>query len=117
MLVVDDSELFRHTAVRVLGVRGFDVVATAADVASAMSALHEYQPDAVLLDIHLPDGDGLVASSAMLAARPGVRVVLVSSAVDDLGAEQLRASGAVAFVRKDDLVTSDLEALLGGSRA
>lgn len=59
ILIVDDSRLARKELVDLVGEQpGQEVIAEASDVASAIAAINAHKPDLVLLDIHLPDGDG-----------------------------------------------------------
>lgn len=59
ILIVDDSRLARKELVDLLSeVPNTHVIAEAADVNSAVAAINTHKPDLVLLDIHLPDGDG-----------------------------------------------------------
>lgn len=58
-LIVDDSRLARKELSDLVAERpGMQVIAEASDVASAIAAINTHKPDLVLLDIHLPDGDG-----------------------------------------------------------
>src|SRR5262249_20873416 len=59
VLIVDDSATFRRFARKLLERDGFTVVGEAGDCASALAAAEELAPDAVLLDVMLPDGSGL----------------------------------------------------------
>ena len=108
VLVVDDSAAFRATARVLLGARGYEVVGTADSVAGGLAAARELKPDAVLLDVNLPDGDGLSAAGAFDAD-----VVLVSTLdASELGAA-LNGSGARGFVSKAELASPRLVELLG----
>jgi DNA-binding NarL/FixJ family response regulator len=107
VLVVDDSAAFRATARVLLGARGYEVVGVADSVASGLAAARELRPDAVLLDVNLPDGDGLSAARAFEAD-----VVLVSTLdADELG--DVNGSGARGFVSKAELASPRLVELLG----
>jgi DNA-binding NarL/FixJ family response regulator len=108
VLVVDDSAAFRATARVLLGARGYEVVGAADSVAAGLAAAAELKPDCVLLDVNLPDGDGLSAAGAFDA-----HVVLVSTLdVEELGAE-LNGSGAHGFLTKAQLASPRLVELLG----
>jgi CheY-like chemotaxis protein len=113
VLVVDDSESFRRTVRELLGARGFRVLADAVDGPSALAAVAEQRPDGVLLDINLPGADGLAVAESLTSRYPGLRIVLTSSDVDHVPAEQLDACGARAFIPKTQLVAADLQRLLG----
>lgn len=59
VLIVDDSRLARKELSELVAEQAsLQVVAEASDVATAVAAINKYKPDLVLLDIHLPDGDG-----------------------------------------------------------
>jgi DNA-binding NarL/FixJ family response regulator len=106
VLVVDDSAAFRATAQVLPRARGYEVVGAAGDLASAIAAARDLEPDCVLLDVNLPDGDG-----ATVAASFAADVVLVSTL--DLGEDAVVRSGARGFVRKAELASPRLVELLG----
>ena len=112
VLVVDDSAAFRMTARKLLQARGYEVVGMAADVASGLAAVAELQPDCVLLDVNLPDGDGLEVAAQLTADGDTPAIVLVStldaSALGDIG-----RSGARGFLPKAELASPLLVELLG----
>jgi CheY-like chemotaxis protein len=113
VLVVDDDPVFRDLARRVLAAEGLVVVAEAESVETALDTARALRPDAALIDIGLPDGDGL-ALAAHLSAMPWrPRIVLTSSDPDAAGPEDLRRSGAGAFVAKHELPNAALARLLG----
>ena len=74
VLVVDDSAAFRATARVLLSARGYEVVGVADSRRRGRRRRAELKPDAVLLDVNLPDGDGVSAAGAFDAD-----VVLVST--------------------------------------
>jgi CheY-like chemotaxis protein len=113
VLVVDDDVAFRRLAVRMLVRMGFAVVGEAGTVAEASTAAAELRPDAALVDVGLPDGDGieLARSLAALPWRP--RVVLTSTDREVTSSEGARLVGAVAFIAKDELPEGSLARLLG----
>ena len=108
VLVVDDDPAFRRVVVRLLTMRGFDVVADVADGESALAAVRRLRPDGVLLDVNLPDRDGLSVTRELTARSGGPSIVLTS--MDALGDPEatLAACGALAFVAKERLVETDL---------
>jgi DNA-binding NarL/FixJ family response regulator len=114
VLVVDDDSVFRGLARRMLGASGLVVVGEAATVAAAVTAAGELRPDAVLVDVGLPDGDG-VSLALVLSALPWrPRIVLTSTDPDAASAEDVRRCGAAAFVAKDELPNAPLRRLLDG---
>jgi two-component system, chemotaxis family, protein-glutamate methylesterase/glutaminase len=80
VMVVDDSVVIRGLVARWLTESGeFDVVATAANGRIAVDALNRVEPDIVLLDIEMPEMDGLAALPLILKRRPGTKVVVIST--------------------------------------
>ena len=77
VLVVDDSAPFRATARALLEARGYRVVGAVAGGGEALAAVEAMRPDAVLLDINLPDADGVARRRAAgRRGRPGGRARL-----------------------------------------
>jgi DNA-binding NarL/FixJ family response regulator len=112
VLVVDDEPVFRSYARRILVAGGLVVVGEADSVATAMPAVLALTPDAVLLDVGLPDGDGVALARELSALPSRPRVVLTSTDPEAASADDVRASGADAFVPKDDLPDVGVEQLL-----
>lgn len=111
VLIVDDDPVFRRVVGRLLALRGLRVVADVPDGASALAAVLQHRPDGVLLDVNLPDRDGMSVSRA-LTARPGApAVVLTSSDPSGCTTGELAACGARAFVLKEELPRADLRGL------
>lgn len=79
ILIVDDHAGFRRQARALLEACGYDVVGEAEDAAGAVQAVLGLQPDVVLLDIQLPDGDGFSVADEIHAGPKSTRVVFVSS--------------------------------------
>ena len=113
VLVVDDQSMVR-AGFRMLLSReqDVDVVAEASNGVEAVDKAARFQPDVVLMDIRMPELDGLQATRQILAADPSARVlVLTTFDLDEYVYEALRA-GASGFVLKDD----PPEQLLGAIR-
>jgi CheY-like chemotaxis protein len=115
VLIVDDDEAFRRVAGELLDGLGFRVVGEARDGAQAIAAAARLHPDAVLLDVHLPDADGFSLARSLTRAVGPLRVLLTSTDAAAGSAAALEASGAVGFVPKHDLVATDLRRLLGSA--
>lgn len=113
VLLIDDDANFRSLAREVLGASGLAVVGeagTAADGAVVAAAL---RPDAILLDVGLPDRDG-VALAVELSALPwNPRVLLTSADPDATTSADAVQHGACGFVRKHDLVGEGTDLLTG----
>jgi two-component system cell cycle response regulator DivK len=76
VLIVDDHRSFRSLARRLLEAEGYEVVGEATDGASALAEVNRLRPRVVLLDIQLPDMDGLSALG-QLRAEPEMAAIPV----------------------------------------
>jgi DNA-binding NarL/FixJ family response regulator len=111
VLIVDDHKPFRAVARELLESAGYVVAGEAADAAEALAAVAAESPDAVLLDVQLPDSDGFAVAKA-LAAADGPAVVLISSREADDYGRRVESSGARGFIPKSKLSAATLAALL-----
>ena len=102
VLVADDSAVVRGLVSRWLGEAGHEVVATAPNGRAAVDALARCNPDVVLLDIEMPELDGIQALPLMLAKQPGIQVVMMSTLTQRNADVSLRclALGAVDYIPK-----------------
>jgi DNA-binding NarL/FixJ family response regulator len=103
VLVADDQSMVRAGFRMLLsGHEDIDVVAEASNGLEAVEKAERFHPDIVLMDIRMPELDGLEATRRILAADNGARVlVLTTFDLDEYVYEALRA-GASGFVLKDD---------------
>jgi two-component system nitrate/nitrite response regulator NarL len=108
ILLVDDDRGFRRVAAALLRARGMNVIGECSDGASAIKAARAHQPDGVLLDLHLPDQDGMAVAKALREGVRPPRVVLTSTDRSLWSEQELAAAGIQAFVPKDLLFDSDL---------
>jgi DNA-binding NarL/FixJ family response regulator len=114
VLVVDDDASFRQLATRTLRSWGYAVVGEAGTVAEAIERADELRPDAALVDIGLPDGDGFEVAQLFAELPWALRVVLISSDSDAANEGLARRMGAAGFVPKDELLGPSLRRLIGG---
>jgi DNA-binding NarL/FixJ family response regulator len=108
ILVVDDDPAFRELAGRFLAGLGLQVTAQAGTAAAALAMAREVRPDAALVDIDLPDGDGIALAGALTALPWRPRVVLTSVDPDAAAPDEVRRSGALGFLSKDKLANGGL---------
>jgi DNA-binding NarL/FixJ family response regulator len=100
VLIVDDHPTFRRFARRLLEQGGFSVVGEAADAAEAIAVNRALRPEAVLLDVLLPDASGLAVAAELAAGPNPPAVVLTSSrSANDLGIA-LAEAPARGFITK-----------------
>src|SRR4029079_8947275 len=97
VLVVDDDPAFRELASTLLRRLELDVAGEAGTFAAALEVVRALRPDAVLVDVGLPDGDGLELAQRLAAMPWSPRVVITSSDADVItrdGAARLRAGAS-----------------------
>ncbi len=99
IMVVDDAAFMRMRCKKLLTQSGYDVI-EAATGAQAVETYKECKPDAVLLDITMPDMDGLTALKEMKKLNPDVRVAMVSAMGQQSVVMDALKSGAKDFVIK-----------------
>jgi DNA-binding NarL/FixJ family response regulator len=112
VLIVDDDRAFRKLAARLLGTASLEVAGQADSAAAAMSAARALEPDAALVDVGLPDRDGISLASELAALPWGPRVLLTSVDADAASGDDVRRSGAAGFVHKAQLPNVSLRCLL-----
>jgi DNA-binding NarL/FixJ family response regulator len=102
VLLVDDDALVRSGLRMMLaGAAGIEVVAEAGDGREALGAVDRHHPDVVLMDIRMPQLDGIAATRLLRAQpRPPAVIVLTTFDADELVLRALRA-GAAGFLLKD----------------
>jgi FixJ family two-component response regulator len=117
VLIVDDDPAFRRLARMLLAGFGLAVAGEAETVAAALAAAAALRPSAVLVEVNLPDGDGVALARELLALSWQPSVVLMSGDADVAMEHDVRCSGAAAFVPKDRLPDAPLDRLFGRSGA
>jgi len=103
VVIADDQTLVRGGFRMILNSAGIPVVAEAANGKEAVAAVLKHRPDVVLMDIRMPEMDGLEATRRILASRPGqdVRVIVLTTFDLDQYVYAALAAGASGFLLKD----------------
>jgi DNA-binding NarL/FixJ family response regulator len=113
VLIVDDHAAFRASARALLQASGFDVIGEAADGAEAIEAVLTLRPEIVVLDVQLPDLDGLAVAARLAEAPDPPAVVLVSSREAAAYGPRLKQVPARGFIAKSELSGPALAAMIG----
>ncbi len=116
VLLVDDSAGTRVMLKEALELCGdIEVVGEAGSGAEAVQRAIELQPDILVMDVRMPDGDGVEATRTIAASFPPARVVALTWSDDPDTMREMFAAGAVAYVVKggpiDELCTAIGEAV------
>ena len=100
ILVVDDAAFMRMMIKDILSKNGYTVAGEAENGAKAVEKYNELKPDLVLMDITMPDKDGIQALKEIKSADPGAKVIMCSAMGQQaLGIESIQA-GAKDFIVK-----------------
>lgn len=101
IMLVDDHEVVR-TGIRTILERreGFTIVGEAGSAAEAVAVAHQCQPDVIVMDIRLPDGNGVEATREILGERPETRVIMLTSYADDEAIYGSIMAGASGYLLK-----------------
>lgn len=100
VMIVDDALFIRSVLRGILTDKGYTVVSEAASGIEALRNLHSDNPDIILLDIILPDANGLELIDSILKARPLAKVVVCSSLGQEAIVNKAMERGARAFIQK-----------------
>ena len=118
IVIADDQASVREGLVLLLGgLPSIDVVGAAADGEQALMLVAEHDPDAILLDLHMPVLDGIGATRRLAAEHPGVAVVILTTYADDESVLEALRAGARSYLTKDADradIASALQAAAGG---
>ena len=103
ILIVEDNEQMRQM-VKTLVKDLVDCVIECGDGAGALSAYTQHRPDWVVMDIDLPEVDGISATRRIVAAHPEAKVMMVTNYNDVDLREAARSAGACEYVVKENLL-------------
>ena len=109
--ISDDHSLFRDGLRSLLTANGHDVVAEAKNGREAVQLARQHHPDIVLMDLSMPELDGLAATKMITAELPKVKVIMLTASDDDANLFEAIKSGAQGYLLKN-LEADDLIAML-----
>jgi two-component system response regulator NreC len=102
IILVDDHNIVRQGVKLILEAeKGFEVVAEASDANEAVAKTSEFQPDVIVMDIHLAATDGIEASRRILAAYPAIKIVVLSAETVPDTVNRALQSGVSGYVLKE----------------
>ena len=114
VIAVDDQPVFRQAARRVVdATAGFAWAGEASSGEEAVQLVRDKEPDIVIIDVRMPDMDGIEAARRVIAERPDVTVLLVSAEPLASPTADLLRSRAAAFSRKQNFGPALLRLLKG----
>lgn len=112
VLVVDDHEVVRvGLAVLLRRYPEIEVIAEASSGLEAVKLAEEHEPDVVVMDIRMPDWSGVEACREIVAARPGTRVIMLTSYADEEAVMASVVAGASGYLLKQIRSTELAEAI------
>jgi DNA-binding NarL/FixJ family response regulator len=111
LVIADDHTLFRDSLRSLLEARGFEVVGEAKNGVEACALAKRQQPDVVLMDLAMPELDGLSATRSLVKELPSVKIIILTASDDDAQLFEAIKAGAQGYLLKD-LQAEDFFALL-----
>ena len=119
VLLVDDHAVMREGLAALLTAAGIDVIGTASNGREAVHLARELTPDVVVMDISMPDLNGIEAARQIRVRAPSVRVVMLSMHANREHVHQALAAGADGYVLKESAaaeVATAVRAVAAGRR-
>ena len=121
VLVADDQRVVREGLAMLLSLlQGIEVVATASDGEEALALAAQLRPDVVLMDLRMPRLDGVEATRRLREAEPDMKVIVLTTYVDDRSVVEAMRAGARGFLTKDagaEEIQRAIAAVAGGGAA
>jgi DNA-binding NarL/FixJ family response regulator len=111
VLIADDQALFREGLRAVLVAKGVDVVGEASDGHEAVALAESLAPDVVLMDLRMPNLDGVAATRRIQSLAHPPRVVALTTFDDDASVFDALRAGALGYLLKDAPSAKLLEAI------
>jgi len=102
ILIADDHQLVRQGLMALLTVKpGIEVVGQATDGIEAVELAQSLEPDIILLDLLMPNMDGIEATREIKAEDPDARILIITSFAEDENVYQAIKAGALGYLLKD----------------
>ena len=102
IVIIDDHQLFREGVKRILDFEpSFQVVAEGDDGSEAMELVEQYQPDVIIMDINMPNINGVEATSQLIERYPASKVIILSIHDDENYVTHALKTGATGYLLKE----------------
>jgi len=102
IVIIDDHQLFREGVKRILDFEeGFEVVAQGSDGSEALDLVGKYKPDVVLMDINMPNTNGIEATKRLVETYPDTKVIILSIHDDENYVTHALQTGATGYLLKE----------------
>jgi DNA-binding NarL/FixJ family response regulator len=112
VMIVDDHQIVREGLQILLAEESeFEVVGTAGDGATALALVETVNPDVIMMDLVLPDLDGIEVTRRILEKHPSMRVLILTTFAEDQSVRNAIRAGAIGYLLKDVLKPDLLRAL------
>jgi DNA-binding NarL/FixJ family response regulator len=112
VMIVDDHQIVREGLQILLAEEAeFEVVGTAGDGATALALVETSTPDVILMDLVMPDLDGIELTRRILRSHPSIRVLILTTFAEDHSVRDAIRAGATGYLLKDVLKPDLLRAL------
>lgn len=109
LLLVDDHSLFLQSLKVLLSTKGYEVVGTAGNGLEALKQARLLGPDLILMDIEMPECDGLAATRLIKAEMPQIKIVMLTVSTTDENLFEAIKSGASGYLLKSQSADRFLE--------
>lgn len=112
VMIVDDHPIVRDGLTNML--LAFDdlqLVAAAADGAEALVCCQKQRPDVILMDMVMPGLDGIAATRAILAKQPEMKIIMLTSFVEDSTVQRALEAGAIGYLVKNVAINTMAETI------
>ncbi|ARK32188.1 response regulator [Halalkalibacter krulwichiae] len=102
IVIIDDHQLFREGVKRILSMESnFEVVADGHDGSQALELVKLYRPDVILMDINMPEMNGVEATKELVKAFPNIKVLILSIHDDESYVTHVLKTGASGYLLKE----------------
>jgi PAS domain S-box-containing protein len=116
VLLVDDHPLFREGMRNMLAVRGVHVVGVAQHGLEAQALARELRPDIILMDMHMPECDGITATQQIKAELPDTKIIMLTVAAEQDQLFRALKAGASGYLLKNLDSNAFFQLLLDATR-